>query len=69
VLTLNEPEGDGILLRKSGTKVLVWCDCGGDAQCPQGKIGAQTRCRVWIDRSHMSEGGIDHQKRMNRFDR
>jgi hypothetical protein len=64
-----EPEGDGVLLHKHGSKVLIWCWCDGGTRCPQGKINSETRCRIWIERSHLSEEGIERQKKMNRFDR
>jgi hypothetical protein len=64
-----EPESDGVVLRKHGTLVLVWCDCHSGAVCPQGKRGAQTRCQVWMERAHLSDEAIEFQKRMNRFDR
>ena len=66
-IEITEPDGDGIVLHKSGSRVLVWCACEGD--CPQGKIGAQTRCRIWIERKHLSHACVEHQKLMNRFDR
>jgi hypothetical protein len=68
-IEITEPEGDGVLLHKHGSKVLIWCDCDGACRCPQGKIGSQTRCRVWVERDSLSEAGIEREKRMNRFDR
>ena len=64
-----EPESDSVVLHKHGTLVLVWCDCHIGAPCPQGKIGSQTCCQVWMEREHISDEGIEFQKRMNRFNR
>lgn len=57
--------GPTVTLRKSGTRVLVYCDCAGDV-CPQGKTGSAPKCMVWIDRVHLSDLAIDNTKAMNR---
>jgi hypothetical protein len=64
-----EPEGNGIVLQKRDTRVLVWCDCSASDGCPQGKCGSQTRCRVWMEKKHLSAEAIDYTKAMNRFTR
>lgn len=69
-ITITEPESShSVTLEKSGTRICVWCDCDGTVRCPQGKIGAETRCRVWLDRSLLSDVAIEREKNMNRFDR
>ena len=50
-------------LYRNSNRILVWCDCAGQV-CPQGKIGSQTRCRVWLEREHVSEAGMEWQKTM-----
>ena len=66
-----EPEAaprDGKLI-KSDTRVLIWCDCCNADRCPQGKIGSQPRCRIWIERKHLSGKGKQSARKMNTFDR
>ena len=50
---------------KPYSKVLAWCDCTCGDPCPQGKTGSSVRCRVWVERKHLSAAGIAEIKRMN----
>lgn len=69
-IVIVEPDSSkSITLQKDGEYVCVWCDCTVGQRCPQGKIGAATRCRVWLKRSHLTDEAIEHEKRMNRFSR
>lgn len=70
MIGIDEPSGgQNITLQKSGDLVCVWCECDGAARCPQGKIGSQTRCRVWLRRTSLTDDAVEREKRMNRFDR
>lgn len=60
--------GDGIL-PTSGKRVLIWCDCDAACSCPQGRVGMETRCRVWLELKHVSGEAMAHSVRMNTFDR
>lgn len=62
-------DGANVTLQKSGDLVCLWCECDGVGRCPQGKISAQTRCRVWMKRSSVTVKAIEREKRMNRVDR
>lgn len=62
------PKSDDGTLPRSGNKVLIWCDCADD-RCPQGKIGSQTRCRVWLELKHVSGEAMAASIRLNTFDR
>lgn len=48
---------------------LVWCDCSGAMRCPQGKVGSQTRCRVWLPAGHLSRAGKRAVAKMKEFTR
>lgn len=49
--------------------VLVFCECDGSVDCPQGRRGAQDRCRLWLNRKAITANCIKQQEKMNRFDR
>lgn len=38
----------GLLIIKE-TKQLKMCNCSAADECPQGKLGSENRCRIWVD--------------------
>lgn len=64
-----DPEDVRVVDLIKHNKVLVYCDCDVTFDCPQGKRGAQTRCGVWMELSHVTQKAIDASRAMRRYTR
>ena len=70
VVTGPEPEShlNAVLTKRDGM-VLVRCDCACAYQCPQGKMGSEPRCQMWLKAEHVTEAKVQATRLENRFTR
>ncbi len=52
-----------------GGMVQISCNCDAASGCPQGKVGSQDRCRIWIEHGYLKRIALERQERLDRNDR